>query len=99
MTYGMFDGSLSENGDRSERTWGRASFCARMRKILGISDEFVRKKWPASTFAHDCMDAGGTNPWMGEGRTMQEQLSRATQEQLPSRLAILGQAPRLNGRG
>jgi len=25
------------------------------------------------------MDAGGTSPWMGEGRTMQEQLSRATQ--------------------
>ena len=29
--------------------------------------------------------AGGTSPWMGEGRTMQEQLSRVTQEQLPSR--------------
>ncbi len=29
------------------------------------------------------MDAGGTSPRMGEGRTMQEQLSRATQEQLP----------------
>jgi hypothetical protein len=29
------------------------------------------------------MDAGGTSPWTGEGRTMQEQLSRATQEQLP----------------
>jgi hypothetical protein len=23
-------------------------------------------------------DAGGTSPWMGDGRTMQEQLSRAT---------------------
>ena len=31
----------------------------------------------------DCMDAGGTSPRMGEGRIMQEQLSRATQEQLP----------------
>jgi len=29
---------------------------------------------------HDCMDAGGTNPWMGEGRITQEQLSRTTQE-------------------
>ena len=27
---------------------------------------------------HDCMDAGGTSPRMGEDRTMQEQLSRAT---------------------
>jgi hypothetical protein len=26
------------------------------------------------------MDAGGTSPWKGEGRIMQEQLSRATQE-------------------
>jgi hypothetical protein len=26
------------------------------------------------------MDAGGTSPWMGEGRTMQERLSRATQD-------------------
>jgi len=26
------------------------------------------------------MDAGGTSPWMGEGRIMQEQLSRATQD-------------------
>jgi len=25
------------------------------------------------------MDAGGTSPWKGEGRTMQEQLSRAMQ--------------------
>ena len=30
------------------------------------------------------MDAGGTSPWMGESRTMQEQLSRVTQERLPS---------------
>ena len=29
------------------------------------------------------MDAGGASPWMGEGRIMQEQLSRAMQEQLP----------------
>jgi hypothetical protein len=34
---------------------------------------------------HDYMDAGGTSPWKGEGRTMQEQLSRVTQEQLPRR--------------
>jgi len=27
---------------------------------------------------HDCMDVGGTSPWTGEGRTMQEQLSRIT---------------------
>jgi len=26
---------------------------------------------------HDCRDAGGTSPWMGKGRTIQEQLSRA----------------------
>ncbi|SQH76245.1 protein of unknown function, might belong to Methylated-DNA--protein-cysteine methyltransferase [Shewanella benthica] len=26
------------------------------------------------------MDAGGTSPWTGEGRIMQEPLSRATQE-------------------
>ncbi len=26
----------------------------------------------------DCMDTGGTSPWMGEGRIMQEQLSRVT---------------------
>ncbi|SQH75340.1 protein of unknown function [Shewanella benthica] len=25
-------------------------------------------------------DAGGTSPWTGEGRIMQQQLSRATQE-------------------
>ena len=30
------------------------------------------------------MDAGGTSPRTGEGRIMQEQLSRATQEQLPN---------------
>ena len=35
--------------------------------------------------AHDCTDAGGTSPWMGEGRTMQELLSRVTQERLPRR--------------
>ena len=29
---------------------------------------------------HDCKDAGDTSPWMGEGRIMQEQLSRATQD-------------------
>jgi len=29
------------------------------------------------------MDAGGTSSRMSEGRIMQEQLSRATQEQLP----------------
>jgi len=29
--------------------------------------------------ADDYRDVGGTSPWMGEGRTMQEQLSRATQ--------------------
>jgi hypothetical protein len=34
----------------------------------------------ADSPAFDCMDAGGTSPWMGEGRTMQEQLSRATQD-------------------
>ena len=51
MAYWMFNESLSENGDRSERKWGRASFCARMRKILSISDEFERKIGPASTFA------------------------------------------------
>ena len=28
--------------------------------------------------ADDYRDVGGTSPWMGEGRTMQEQLSRAT---------------------
>jgi len=28
---------------------------------------------------HGYMDIGGTNPWMGEGRIMQEQLSRVTQ--------------------
>jgi len=27
---------------------------------------------------HDYMDVGGTSPWTGEGRTMQEQLSRIT---------------------
>ena len=26
------------------------------------------------------MDVGGTSPWMGEGRTMQEQLSRITHD-------------------
>ena len=26
------------------------------------------------------LDAGGTSPWMGEGRIKQEQLSRATQD-------------------
>jgi len=35
------------------------------------------------------MDAGGTSPRMGEGRTMQEQLSRVTQEQLPSDSAAI----------
>ncbi len=30
------------------------------------------------------MEVGGTRPWMVEGRTMQELLSRVTQEQLPS---------------
>ena len=28
---------------------------------------------------HDYMDIGGTSPWRGEGRIMQEQLSRVTQ--------------------
>ena len=40
------------------------------------------------------MDIGGTSPWMGEGRTMQEQLSRAMQEQLPSNCrAVAEQLP------
>ena len=38
---------------------------------------------PLEGEGYDCMDAGGTSPRMGEGRIMQEQLSRATQEQLP----------------
>ena len=29
--------------------------------------------------AHDCMDAGGTTPWMGEVESRLEQRSRATQ--------------------
>jgi hypothetical protein len=24
---------------------------------------------------HDCMDAGGTSPWMGEGRAMQDAIT------------------------
>jgi hypothetical protein len=30
--------------------------------------------------ANDSRDGGGTSPWTGEVRTMQEQLSRATQD-------------------
>ena len=35
----------------------------------------LRNRW-----RHDCRDAGDTSPWTGEDRTMQEQLSRATQD-------------------
>jgi hypothetical protein len=38
----------------------------------------------AGAVADDCMDAGGTTPWMGEVERRLEQPSRATQEQLPS---------------
>ncbi len=43
------------------------------------------------------MDAGGTRLWMVEGRTMQELLSRVTQEMLPSarRGNLYGMAPLL----
>ena len=33
--------------------------------------------FPIKRLVHDSIDAEGTRPWMGVGRTMQEQLSRA----------------------
>jgi len=48
-----------------------------MRQILGIFNEFNRKIWPKGFFR--------TTAW--------KQLVRATQEQLPSRFSIVGQAP------
>jgi len=44
---------------------------------LGIFNDFNRKIWPKGLFS--------TTAWM--------QLVRATQEQLPSRFSVLGQAP------
>jgi hypothetical protein len=41
--------------------------------LLCGAHEYSRVGW-----GDDCMDAGGTRPWTVEGRTMQEQLSRAT---------------------
>ena len=32
--------------------------------------------WKVEQCRSNCRDGGGTSPWMGEGRTMQEQLSR-----------------------
>ena len=34
----------------------------------------------------DCMDAGGTTPWMGEVEQRRERLPRAMQERLPRRI-------------
>jgi hypothetical protein len=34
--------------------------------------------------------AGGTSPWMGEGRTMQEQLSRAMPGAIAEEAAVVG---------
>jgi hypothetical protein len=39
---------------------------------------FIKGSRIRENLANDCMDAGGTSPWKGEGRTMQEQLSGAT---------------------
>jgi len=46
---------------------GEGVVCAAFRRLTVFDGAF-----------EDCMDAGGTSPWTGEGRTMQEQLSRAT---------------------
>ena len=49
----------------------------RMNKCRERTAEIVPYNLPH--FPHPCgSDAGGTSPWTGEGRTMQEQLSRAT---------------------
>jgi hypothetical protein len=45
--------------------------------------EFSRTSVRPKGDVHDCMDAGGTTPWMGELESRLEQRSRATQEQLP----------------
>jgi len=61
---------------------------------MPVNERHGRRKYLSFSLRDDCMDAGGTSPWMGEGttawmqeveprrerrpRTMQEQLSRAT---------------------
>src|SRR4030067_189935 len=44
---------------------------------MPANERHGRRKYLSFSLRDDCMDAGGTSPWMGEGRTMQEQLSRA----------------------
>jgi len=52
-------------------------FLMRHRRSSDCMAEIVPYNLPH--FQHPCgSDAGDTSPWMGAGRTMQEQLSRAT---------------------
>src|SRR4030067_71915 len=44
---------------------------------MPVNERHGRRKYLSFSLRDYCMDAGGTSPWMGEGRTMQEQLSRA----------------------
>ncbi len=41
--------------------------------------QFSRPKAARQAAAHDCMDAGGTTPWMGEVDRVGNMRSRATQ--------------------
>ena len=42
-------------------------------------NRFSRPKAARQGAAHDCMDAGGTTPWMGEVDRVWNRRSRATQ--------------------
>ena len=53
---------------------------ARSLTFQWLMDNFGYQRGEWQITPDDCMDAGGTNPSMGEGRTMQEQLSREKQE-------------------
>jgi hypothetical protein len=55
----------------------RVVFTARLSAEDGIPTGAIFRDENRGPMVHDHRDVGGTSPWMGEGRIMQEQLSRA----------------------
>ena len=45
---------------------------------MGVGQNNSSKVVQKNKLGHNYRDVGGTSPWTGEGRTMQEQLSRIT---------------------
>jgi len=68
--------------ERSRLGFKMHRFKAQIATNSSIDNDCMEKVRPGTGREAGLGHAGGTSPWMGEGRTMQEQLSRTMQEQL-----------------